>query len=229
MRTAYHRIKRKIFPDTILIHVGKSGGSSLGKAMHDAQIWHKTIHIQSIPRIRKRVKYYLLLRNPISRAISAFNWRYRLVVTEGTQHGRFPGEHEALVHYGSLNGLAEALFVNGEENKAAVADFQKIHHLRESISFYFSKVPVRHIAPHITGVLFQESLSSDYHRLFGKEFPQYREKKNAKPGDNQLSPLARQNLTRMLAEDFEVIETLFELGLIDEPTVQRARQEQEPT
>ena len=40
MRTAYHRIKRKIFPDTILIHVVKSGGSSLGKAMHDAQIWH---------------------------------------------------------------------------------------------------------------------------------------------------------------------------------------------
>ena len=138
-------------------------------------------------------------------------------------------KRQVLVRYGSLNDLAEALFVNGQENEVAVADFQKIHHLRESISFYFSKVPVRHIAPHIAGVLFQESLSSDYQRLFGNEFPQYREKKNAKPGDHQLSPLARQNLTRILAEDFEVIETLFELGLIDEPTVQRARQEQEST
>lgn len=57
---------------------------------------------RSIPE----ASYLVVVRNPISRTLSAFNWRYKLVVEQDAQRHRFPGEYEALSRHGSLNSLA---------------------------------------------------------------------------------------------------------------------------
>lgn len=54
-------------------------------------------------------KYVIVLRNPIKRFISAFNWRYKLVIDDKTQTNRFIGEKEILEHYNCVNNLAEKI------------------------------------------------------------------------------------------------------------------------
>ena len=71
------------------------------------QIAH--VHIEK-PPILRNARYLIVIRNPIRRAISAFNWRYRLVVQDKAQTDRFEGEYDILLQYKSLNVLAEALY-----------------------------------------------------------------------------------------------------------------------
>ena len=69
----------------IYIHIGKCGGSSLGQAINESEIIKKrfkkitTIHL-SKPPILKKARYLIVIRDPIERSLSAFNWRYKNVV-----------------------------------------------------------------------------------------------------------------------------------------------------
>ena len=49
----------------------------------------------------------IVIRNPIDRFISAFNWRYKLVVLDKTQEERFVGEKNTLIKYSRVNNLSE--------------------------------------------------------------------------------------------------------------------------
>lgn len=207
-----------LFPETILIHVGKSGGSSLRLALNQIGVQYSVIHVMPVPIVRERARYYLLLRSPVSRAISAFNWRYKLVVTDEVQKTRFPGEYEILKNYGSINNLAEALYTEGNANADAIADFRSIHHLKESIAYYFSVIPVSRLKSRIAGVLFQESMATDFERLFNKPLPGFSEKRNKKPIDDVLSDRAKRNLVRILESDYTTIEELFNLGFVSRET-----------
>lgn len=82
----------------IYIHIGKCGGTSLFKTIQDSPVVARSfsridwVHIVT-PAYRPEASYVVVLRNPVSRALSAFNWRYRLVVEEGGQKTRFAGEY----------------------------------------------------------------------------------------------------------------------------------------
>lgn len=62
---------------SVLIHVGKSGGTSLRTALKETELGAHmhVVHIRK-PPIRSNLSYYIVARGPISRAISAFNWRH---------------------------------------------------------------------------------------------------------------------------------------------------------
>jgi hypothetical protein len=60
----------------VLIHVGKSGGTSLRRAPEQTDLGREmhVVHIMR-PPIRPSLEYYIVARGPIGRALSAFNWR----------------------------------------------------------------------------------------------------------------------------------------------------------
>ena len=96
--------------------------------LQNNNIHFKEIHIKEAI-YNKYNKYVILIRNPISRFISAFNWRYRLLNINLTQQYRFIGEKETIEKYDNVNNLAENI-ENYDEDR------EYIHHIKENINFY---------------------------------------------------------------------------------------------
>lgn len=203
---------------TILVHVGKCGGSTCRTAISESAVRiDHVVHVrQPVPEAGAR--YFIIARSPIARAISAFNWRHWLVNNDDRQAARFPGERVILNHYGSLGALAEQLYFPDEtDNALAQGNFRSVHHLGEDIAFYldslFSKIDSKQVA----GVVMQETLNADMDRLFGVT-TNLREKAHhaiTPPGMLALSNLARANLRRFLRRDFACLEKLREWGKLN--------------
>ncbi len=203
----------------VLIHVGKSGGTSLRMALRETPLGaeiHK-VHIKR-PPIRSSLEYYIIARGPISRALSAFNWRYKRVVTDGEQKGRVEGEYELLTRYETLNALALALYApDGTPNQPVIAAFGRIHHIRENIAFYLDPLLDRVDPSQIKAVLMQENLDGDIERVLGVR-TQHRDKQHGDsvdPARKHLEPGAEANLRRFFAKDYACLNRLFCWGKID--------------
>ena len=218
-----NRLARCYLPDRsdrlIYVHIGKCGGSSLGRAISHSKVLRREFravakfHIRK-PRITKHAKYLIVVRNPIDRAVSAFNWRYRLVVDEEKQKDRFDGEWEVLTKYGTLNSLGEALYVEGRLDPEVARDFNSIHHLRENISFYLDDL-LQSISPEqIYGVLATETLNQDIMNILGvKSVARVHE--NSRSVDlrqQKLTDKAIENLKRFLASDYKNLHILLSMN-----------------
>jgi hypothetical protein len=202
---------------SVFIHIGKCGGLSARDCFERNGIrFDEVVHIRK-PAVVPGWTYHIVARNPVGRALSAFNWRYRLVVDQERQRDRFPGEYDILSKYGTLNSLAESLYdAAGAANPEACRDFRHIHHLGESIDFYLGGL-LRDIDPmQIAGVMMQETLADDMFRLFGVR-PEKRlnsARACAPPERLALSPRAASNLERVLAPDFRCLQILRSWGKI---------------
>ena len=181
----------------------------------------RVFHVRR-PVYRRNLVYVVLARNPLARAVSAFNWRYRLVVTDGLQPRRFPGEREVLARYGSLGTLGEALYDDaGRPRRASIRDARRIHHIREDIGFYLTELLGRCRAEQIEAVLMQETLDADIERVFGIR-NRHRKNESAGMGGEALSTRARANLMRFFSRDYEALARLYAWGKIDRETYVRA-------
>ncbi|MEM9581153.1 MAG: hypothetical protein AAF891_10740 [Pseudomonadota bacterium] len=214
----------------VLIHIGKCGGSTCRTAIETSQVpIHETVHIYQ-PVAAPDARYFIIARAPLARALSAFNWRHRLVHERPEQAARFPGEKAIITHYGTLNALAEALyFSDGTPNALALGNFRSIHHLGESIAFYLD--PLLHeISPdQIGGVIMQETLQADLEAVFGVTTAQrtHANHDTMPPEMLHLSPLARSHLRRALAGDFACLATLQDWGVLN-PACLDILQSEEP-
>jgi len=202
----------------ILIHIGKCGGSTCREAILNSEIIiDEVVHIHQ-PIIDQYAKYFIIARNPISKAVSAFNWRLNLVKSDAQQKERFAGEHDILLRYSNINALAEALyFEDGTENIIAQGNFRSIHHLGESISFYLNDI-LKKISPdQIGGVLMQETLNEDLLSVFGvSTFLQERRHSNKTPPERMyMSENGIKNLRRFLKDDFTCLDILRSYGKIN--------------
>ncbi len=202
----------------VYIHIGKCGGASLNSAIAQSQRLSEEfryitrIHIAK-PEYREGARYLIVIRNPISRALSAFNWRYRLVVEEASQDSRFSGEIDVLRKYGTLNALAENLYEGGVLNPEVASEFRSIHHLHEDISFYLGELLQQVSAEQIFAVLTQENLDDDIEANLGVVI-ETRIHSNRPSTDSEklfLSDAARSNLKNILSADYEAIARLDEL------------------
>lgn len=204
-------------PKTVLIHVGKCGGGTLQKTLSrdPRKIRFYSFHVEK-PIYRNKDQYYILARDPISRSISAFNWRYKLVVESEEQAGRFAGEYRVLSKYKTLNRLAESLYdENGIANPEVMKEFDCIHHLKEDIGFYLKEFLQKCPPDKIKGVLMQESLNDDMQRFFAVKNEQIGfDKRNPAKSKKTLSERARKNLVRYLEDDYNCLFKLHNLGLI---------------
>lgn len=199
----------------IYVHIEKCGGISLWDAIKDSKIINKRfsdisrVHVSKVP-LRKRTKYLIVLRNPISRAISAFNWRCKLVVDDKEQVARFKEEYDVLLKYKSLNALAEALYKDGTLNENVGQEFRAIHHLREDIAFYLEDL-LDHIKPkQIYKVFTTKSLDDDMEQELGVKKVEKVHENRSSTDDTKLnlSDEARANLKRFLHADYGAIEKL---------------------
>lgn len=198
----------KKMPKRILIHIGKCGGSTIGAALREnGIIFDKKVHIRQ-PPINLSAEYYIIARDPISRAISAFNWRYHLVNSQEWQKNRFPGEFEILNNYQNLNSLAERLyFPNGGIRAIAQGNYRSIHHLGEGISFYLYDLLQAIPKENVAGVIMQETLNEDLNRLFNisTNIGTNRNRHIRNERMLSLSEKARYNLRRFLEDDYKCI------------------------
>ena len=207
------------YTQTSVIHIGKCGGGSLNAALQEAEIADKfrIFHVRR-PVFRKNMRYIILARNPITRTISAFNWRYKLVVVTEEQRHRYPGEFEALTQYGSINELSEALYDDdGIASPETIKAMRTIHHIRMDISFYLTKLLERCRPDQIEAVLMQETLNQDIAKVFGIN-NEYQIHENSDMRGPPLSSKARKNLMRFLHRDYEALARLYAWGKIDKGT-----------
>ena len=200
------------------VHIGKCGGSTLQKAMAQSPVlaarFTSVRHIHTRRPVYKRHNQYVfVVRNPIDRALSAFNWRYHLVVASKRKRERFVGEHAALETYQTLNALAEALYDDGKLNQHVVEAYRTIQHLKHDIAYYLDPL-LNHLRPdQIFAVLCQHTLDQDIATYLGVENTQ-KVHYNAAQTDSArmfLSDQARQNLGTFLAPDYKCIERLGKL------------------
>jgi len=152
-----------------LIHIGKCGGSTVISMLKQNKIKYNKIHITK-PIFNNHDKYLIVLRNPIERFISAFNWRYKLVVIDKIQNKRFIGEKEVLQKYKSVNTLAENI-------REFNINETYIHHIKENISFYLDDFLKDCRKENIIGVVITEKLNSDMKHIFGIDFENIHKKK----------------------------------------------------
>ena len=202
---------------TVLIHIGKCGGRSLRDGIENAER-NSDVHVVHIrkPIYREDLRYIIIARGPISRLISAFQWRYKLVVSDGGQRDRFEGEYDVLVKYGNLNNLAEALYhEDGTANTIAQKEIRRIHHIREDISFYLRELLSRCHPSQIVAVLMQENLDDDILRVFGYKNELRVHKNPASKEDMALSETSIKNLMRFFREDYEALIKLYCWGKIE--------------
>ena len=215
------RMKRKLN----FIHIGKCGGSTVRLAIEQSPLLFKkydklkTIHVERL-KLRRRQDYLIVIRNPIDRAISAFNWRYHLVVETEKQRDRFEGEWQVLKNYSTLSSISENLYDSerGSLNAQVSREFRVIHHLHEDISFYLSDLLKDISASQVYGIIKQHSLVADCKLLLGPDVEVQNEKsygESVDPRKKELSKLARRNLRRFLHEDFACILKLYNLGLLN--------------
>jgi hypothetical protein len=211
---SYERFPRG---STVLVHIGKCGGRSLRDGIENAQ-QNSDVHVVHIrkPIYRKDLKYIIVARGPVSRLISAFRWRYRLVVSDGSQRDRFEGEYDVLVKYGHLNNLAEALYhKDGTPNRTVQQEIRRIHHIREDISFYLSELLSKCRPNQIVAVLMQENLDDDILRVFGYKNEIRSNRNPPTEEDKELSETGRANLIKFFRNDYEALTKLYCWGKIE--------------
>ena len=204
--------------ELIYIHIGKCGGSSLWQAINESKLVKKQFsHVHKIhmgkPPVLNHARYLIVIRNPISRAISAFNWRYKLVVEDEVQRNRFAGEWEILNKYQTLNQMAESLYTNGKVNDEVAKEFETIHHLREDIEFYLCELLKNIQAEQLFGVLATETLGEDVERQLAVATMKrtYENGKYVDKNKKYLSEQAYNNLKQYLSGDYDCLKQLVQL------------------
>ena len=207
----FYKYYKNPFSNYIFIHIGKCGGSSVRKQLIKHDIKHKHIHVKKV-KYQKNKKYFIIIRNPISRFVSAFNWRYKLVVQDKIQENRFKGEKLILEKYNNANDLAENIYnANGE----LVLNFQEpnnyIHHITEDIHFYIGAFLDKVKSEEIGRILTTENLNSDFKNNFNIELDYYKKKNKS---NVYFSEKAINNLVRYFKKDFECIDKLDTMKLL---------------
>jgi hypothetical protein len=208
------------------VHIGKCGGSSISKRLADSEIVSRKYisyyvsHINGVSP-NSNCDYLICLRNPISRAISAFEWRKKLVTFDSpsNQKSRFAGEYDVLSSYDTFSALAENLYFDSFKlNQHVAREFCLIHHLRESISFYLTPLLPVLTPGNVFGVICQETLNADCCRVLGVDVSKTYERKNIyrKESISSLSKLATDNLKYFLRDDYGCISKLWSAGVISD-------------
>jgi len=200
----------------IYIHIGKCGGTTLLKALNSSSEINKfsqrvTIHLHK-PPIMKKARYIIVIRNPVKRAISAYNWRYEHLIKNKGKTNLLSGEYKVLSKYKNINDLAENLFINNKANKKAHEDFRKIRHLREDISFYLKELLQKINKNQIFAVFSTEVLDHDIYKLLKIKNNSYENKNNHKtnPDKKKLTKKGYENLKNFLFEDYICIQKILD-------------------
>ncbi len=198
-----------------LIHVGKCAGSSLAAELSQQGYRFNHIHM-SQPTIEPHRKVVVLVRDPVERFISAFNWRLYLLRNDliasvaddpiGNLKRRL--ELKVLLSFEDVNDFAEQLPAPQSHDFCQInALMGLIGHAHEGFAWYLSDL-VDQIQPdQLLGVIAQERLKQDTKALFGFT-PKLKHKSNYPSHCQTLSARGRANLAWALRADYQTLKTL---------------------
>uniref|UniRef100_A0A6C0EW27 Sulfotransferase domain-containing protein n=1 Tax=viral metagenome TaxID=1070528 RepID=A0A6C0EW27_9ZZZZ len=191
-----------------VIYIGKCGGATTKQILNINNIEHQEVHLTK-PVFNENYKYVIIIRNPIDRFISAFNWRYKLVVSDKTQENRFIGEKDTLIKYDNVNNLAENI-TRFDINKSY------IHHIYEDINFYLDDFLGKCKKGNIIGIVTQEDLEHDIEHIFNICVKNIHKNKNNTIIDKYISNTGYDLLKHYLYKDYECIDKLFAMGCLSD-------------
>lgn len=196
----------------IFIHIGKCGGGSLWNALEYCEALRQEFPIIAKVHMRKppilvNAKYIFIFRDPVERAISAFNWRYEKLVLEKNNITRKTTEHRILEKYKSINRLSENLYKNDHINQQASKEFQQIRHIDKNFSYYLSdlfsfikkdnvykKIDIEELTSYL-----QQLLPSDERKTSGHT------KHKSQPTSEKVDKATIVTLKKYFAPDYEVL------------------------
>jgi hypothetical protein len=200
--------------EIVSISIGKCAGNTVNKTLRKMNYNLSIKHIVPV-NYNPNKKYIILIRNPISRIISAFNWRLYNVCKTKLQESRFKGEQGILNKYKTINKLAEDLYnSDGSINISISKPHFYIHHLYEDINFYIGNFLNECSPENIYGVIVTETINEDLNRLFNvdiNDIPHYLKNKKY---DTSLSELGYNNLKKYLHKDYECINKMYNMDII---------------
>lgn len=196
-------LRAKRSQQLFLIHIGKCGGSSLRRAVAQSRVVKnkftgvRRFHFEE-PFFSESARYLFAVRNPISRVVSAFNYRHQSLLRGGEE--KIVGERQVFLKYKSLTELAEDLYVGELPNLEAIENLNSIHHIGdESMSFYLNPLLPSLEPQSVFGVIAIESFAEDVRRILAVSPPHRRKTApGAAESSLTLSPLAKSNLRRAL-------------------------------
>jgi len=199
----------------IFIHIGKTGGGTIQKILNNYNIKFKNFHLRNNYVYNKNKKYLLSIRNPISRLISAWNWRKYTICPDKMG---CPNQNEQDIYdkY-SLNDFLENLYT---KNKIIDKNLVMKHILPANISYYLKinnflndcDSNVKNI-----NIITSENLYEDLENSLEKKIDKLKldihisQKKETYEG---LSSLAKTNLLKFLKDDYDCIEKLNDLNFL---------------
>jgi len=198
-----------------LIHVGKCGGSSAAKEISARGYQFNHIHL-SKPTYSAERLYIIMARDPLSRFISAYNWRKRLynqnaikIPDEPAAKLRHETERSIFSIFPTVNVFAESLYNRpGMDISPSLTLMHMIGHATQGFGWYLSDL-LEIIRPNqLLGVICQENFNIDMENLFG--IKPWRQINANKLNDLEirLSDLAKANLKKVLNDEYRTLEKL---------------------
>lgn len=227
-----------------LIHIPKTGGTSIEFFLDSNNIKYTSHHLvkQHNP-LDDSEKYITIIRNPISRFVSAFNYYFSLVSQNlddisynklnldnclspyftkkkmVTNYYFDPVIDDLILHFETANKLAESLSSDNIEIKNQARLLCGYNHFA-GIGFYLDKNFINEFHSNIVWVGILENIDNDIKRLCKvldindtSKMKKIRENKNNL--SKYLSEKAIKNLVEFYNEDYISIELLQKYNLID--------------
>ena len=197
----------------VIIHVGKCGGSTVRCELKSKNIKFSEIHIREAI-YKPKNNYVIIIRNPIKRFISAFNWRYYLVCDSKLQENIFKNEKHILNKYKNVDNLCNDLEKNSDIFNGSPSSGKYIHHLREDIHFYLKNFIKECPQKQILGVILTETLKDDMKYMF--DIDVIKHEKNNNKYNKTITDKSYEILKTFLKNDYIIIDQMYKLGWISD-------------
>lgn len=203
-----------------LVHVGKCGGSSIVEELRSRGFRFEHVHLRRpVPEPGRR--YAVLVRDPVARFVSAFNWRCHLLGEDLLPAARDQDpiirlrhrtEWEFLSQFENVNAFAERLVrIDGQEVSAMTTLMQLIGHVPQGFAWYLDDLLDRIAPGQLAAVIATERLADDCEAVFGFRPTAERNRHYASRGAS-LSPQGRANLARELNDEYRALRRLANLA-----------------
>lgn len=199
-----------------LVHVGKCGGGSVAHELRSRNYTFDHYHMRR-PVYRDDYSYVVLVRDPISRFVSAFNWRYYLL-TEGRLCStsdpnpmvqlRHRFEREFLSQFENVNAFAEQLTRRNifDVTPGSIL-MMLVGHVMHGFHWYLDELLNRMRPGQLAGIITMENLAADVEALFGFRLVQETHRHYPKRSI-ALSEEGRANLLRELETEYTTLSRL---------------------
>jgi len=189
---------------TVFIHIGKCGGSTVRMVIPH----HEEVHLRPVI-FSKNDNYFIVIRNPIERFISAFYYR-KLMYRKSVQKRFFEKENIIFSSTNNIYQFTENLFNYNIEDVKGVA------HIGESISYYLEPIIDNLNKENVKYIFTTHYMDTEIKNVIPNYTPRKLKDNSENKPKKKLSDLSLKNLNIFLEKDFEMIEKLNDKGLLSQ-------------